>query len=303
METVILQALGRIGDPSAQLVLLEALADKDEQRRRAAALALGDLGDRSAVKPLITALQEESDVQTRGFAAISLGRLGGDAARDALREAFSVKGSRTVKTFAALGLGLLGDRAFSPEILKALQQPSEESMRGAYAVALGLLNEPRALETLFKIVESRGSHHRLRGYAAVAIALIRPEGGYERLVKIYEEDTDKVDMFRRLIAVAVGLYGNPKAGPALTKSIVSDSRDLVREHASLGLNMCRPRSEIETLSKILEKEQYKGDLALFCVVALAGLGDRFEYPVISESFFNFNYRVHNSFVEDLMYVL
>lgn len=302
IELLVLQALGRIGDASAQIVLLEALAEKDEQRRRAAALALGDLGDRTAVKPLIVALEDDSDVQTRGFAAISLGRLGGEAARDALRAAFGVKGSRTVKTFAALGLGLLGDRGFSMEILKALQQPSEESMRGAFAIALGLLNEPKALDTLFQIAEARSSNHRLRGYAAIAIGLIRPEDGLPRLLKVLEEDPDKVDLFRRALCLAVGLFGSPKAGPALTKILVNDTRPIVREHAALGLNLCRPRSEIEALTKILEGEKYRGDLALYCVAALAGMGDRFEFPAVSETFFNLNYRYRTMLTEDLMWI-
>jgi len=303
IEVLLLNALGRIGDPSGIITLLEALGEKDEQIRRSAAQALGDLGDRSAVKALIEVLEKDNDEQTRGFAAISLGRLGSEAARDALRIGFTVKSSRTVKTFSALGLGLLGDRAFSPEILKALQQPSEEDSKGAFAIALGLLQETKAVETLLKVVETRGANADLRGYCAIALGMIRPEGVLDRLIKILEEDPDKVDLWRRALCLGIGLFGQPKAAPALVKVLQNDTRAIVREHAALALNLCRGRSSISILTATLEKEQMKGDLSLFCVSALSGLGDRFEYPIISETFFNVNYRVRNTFLEDLQKVL
>jgi HEAT repeat protein len=303
IEVLLLNAMGRVGDPSALITLLEALNEKDEQLRRSAAQALGDLGDRAGVKALAEALEKDHDEQTRGFAAISLGRLGGEAARDALRAAFTIKSSRTVKAFSALGLGLLGDRAFSPEILKALQQPSEEDTKGALAISLGLLQETKAVETLMKVVETRGANADFRGYCAIAIGMIRPEGVLDRMLKILEEDPDKVDLWRRALCLGVGLFGQPKAAPALVKVLREDSRAIVREHAALALNLCRGRNSIQMLTSLIEKEQMKGDIALFSVVALGGLGDRFEYPLISEAFFNVNYRVRNTFLESLQRVL
>ncbi|MFQ5859145.1 MAG: HEAT repeat domain-containing protein [Anaerolineae bacterium] len=52
-------ALGQLGDPSAVSALRAALQDKDEDVRRAAARALGQLGDPSAVSALRAALQDE----------------------------------------------------------------------------------------------------------------------------------------------------------------------------------------------------------------------------------------------------
>lgn len=303
VETNILTALGRIGDPSALLVLLEALDDKSIDLRRAAAQALGDLGDRASVKALVKSFFEDGDEQTRGFTAISLGRIGGEAARDALREGFQTKGSRTVKAFSAIGLGLLGDRGSSTELLKGLAMHSEDSLRGSIAIALGLLEEPKAAEPLLKLVETRGTLPQLRGYAALALGMIKPEGSLDRLVKVLEEDADKVDVWRRSLCLAIGLYHSPKAAPALAKVMFTDARDLVREHSALALGLARSRAQIEPLVKQLEKDQYRGDLALFCVVALSSMGDRHEYPLISESFFNANYRVRNPMLEELQQIL
>lgn len=303
VECALLQAIGRIGDPSGLVPLLEGMAAKDVQIRRSAAQALGDLGDRTAVKVLVTALEDDNDEQTRGFAAISLGRLGGEPARDALRKAFFHKGSRTTKTFSAIGLGLLGDSGFAPELLKALELNSEDDSRGSFAIALGLLRDTKALETLFKIVENRGTNADLRGYCAIAIGLIRAEGTFARLLKILEEDTDKVDLWRRAVCIGVGLFNEPKAGAALTKVLETDKREMVREHAALALNMTRSRAQIQPLISLFEREGMKGDIALYCVSALAGLGDRYEYPVLSEIFFNANYRVRSMVLEEMQKVL
>ena len=302
LETAILTALGRIGDPVGLLSLLDALDDKDLDLRRAAALALGDLGQSAAVSPLVSALEEDHDDQVRGFAAISLGRLGGDRARDALRRGFASRASRTVKSFSAIGLGLAGDRSSSPDLLRALVDKSDENLRGAYAIALGLLGDARAVEPLLKIVESHSGAAEFRGYCAIALGMIRAEGALDHLLKLLEKDNDRVEVWRRALCLGIGLFGDPKAGPALRRVLVEDDRDVVREHAALALNLLRPRSEIDPLGAILEKES-RGDLALFTVAALSGLGDRYDYPVVSETFFNSNYRIRLPLLEELQQVL
>ncbi len=60
-------ALGKIGDKRAVEPLITALDDEDELVREGAAKALGMLGDKRAVEPLITALGDE-DVSVRGWA-------------------------------------------------------------------------------------------------------------------------------------------------------------------------------------------------------------------------------------------
>ena len=64
-------ALGAIGDPRAVPALIKALGDRSEDVRRAAAEALGKLGDPQAVPALTERLQDESgDVRKAAQAAI-----------------------------------------------------------------------------------------------------------------------------------------------------------------------------------------------------------------------------------------
>lgn len=73
------EALGEIGDESAVEPLIAALLDEDEHVRWRAAGSLGLLGDERAVEPLIAALQDE-DAFVRKVAAGSLGDIGDERA-------------------------------------------------------------------------------------------------------------------------------------------------------------------------------------------------------------------------------
>jgi HEAT repeat protein len=79
-------ALGLIGDSRAVSAVSRTLVDDREEPavRGMAAEALGDLGERSAVKPLVSALSDPA-VEVRFWSAFALGRLGDPAASPALR--------------------------------------------------------------------------------------------------------------------------------------------------------------------------------------------------------------------------
>jgi len=68
------KTLGEIGDPSAVVPLIAALNDKSKYVRREASTALGEIGDPRAVTALITALKD-SDKYVRGAAAYALGKI------------------------------------------------------------------------------------------------------------------------------------------------------------------------------------------------------------------------------------
>jgi HEAT repeat protein len=291
----ILTTLGRLGDSAALGTLLEGLVARDIERRRSAALALGDLGDPASVVPLTEALGGDSDLQVRGFAAISLGRIGGEVAVRALREAYGKKGvSRTVRSFSALGLGLAGDRESAPALREALAAPGEEAMRGAFALALGLLGDTASAETLFAIVEDRGANPDLRGYAAIALGLLRPDGGLARLLRIAQEDADRVEDFRRGLLLGLGLFEDPRATEVILADLSSERRDVVRGAAVGALRHVRDATALESLAAQLGAEPRPStppDSALFACAALGALGDAYAYPLLAESFFNGNYRI------------
>ena len=303
----ILTTLGRLRDSAALSTLLEALGEKDIELRRSAALALGDLGDPGAAAALASALAQDPDLQVRGFAAISLGRIGGETAIFALRSAYSAKGvSRTVRSYAALGLGLAGDRGSAGELRRALAMPGEENLRGAFAIALGFLGDSGSAETLFKIVENRGADPDLRGYAAIALGMIRPDGGLPRLLRAQREDRERIEDFRRGLLLGIGLFGESAGTSAVLGALVEERSDVARGAAACALNLIRDRAAVKPLAEFLIGPDVSGapsDSGIFACAALGSLGDAHTYPLISEAFFNANYRIRVSLFEELAELL
>ena len=116
--------------------LLATLADhdNDEQQRWEAAQALGTLGDRQALEPLVTALSDEA-ASVRLAAGLALGDLGdGQAAvslLDVLRRADESEG---VVQVAGLALSELDETALSV-LIEALHNPQENPMLKTYAAS------------------------------------------------------------------------------------------------------------------------------------------------------------------------
>ena len=104
------EALVKIGTPAVS-PLIQALGDRSENVRAAAAWALGDLGDPQAIPALIQALGDQSE---------------------------------NVRWAAAWALGDLGDPQAVPPLIKALRDRSE-NVRCAAAWALGAIGDPQAI--------------------------------------------------------------------------------------------------------------------------------------------------------------
>ncbi|MBI2833621.1 MAG: HEAT repeat domain-containing protein [Acidobacteria bacterium] len=90
------------------------LRDSNAQIRRRAALAVGRVGLREGVAPLLAALADPEQ-EVRQMAAFALGLIGDVSAAEALRTALSDH-TAVVRGRAAEALGLIGDRAAAPAI-------------------------------------------------------------------------------------------------------------------------------------------------------------------------------------------
>lgn len=103
--------------------LIEALNyDKDHNLRISAAWALGELGDPSAIDPLVEALDDRKRV--KDVAAKALGEIGESQAIDPLVQLLEDE-NWEVRGTAAKSLGKIGDpRAIEP-LIKTLEDPNE----------------------------------------------------------------------------------------------------------------------------------------------------------------------------------
>lgn len=169
-------ALGASGDARALDPLVEALEDRRPpagyadlpagtvaegmagtfaQRLRSlhnvrahAAVALGRLGDRRAVPPLLKALADPDPV-LRTQAAAALGRLKAGEAVPSLIGALQDTDAGVRQT-AATALGIMGDPSAVPSLVQALQDAAE-GVRARAAAALGRLGDPAARSPLARL--------------------------------------------------------------------------------------------------------------------------------------------------------
>jgi HEAT repeat protein len=132
-------ALGKIGDRRAVEPLIKALGDINTNVRQAAAWALFKLEDSRAVEPLIKAL---GDINTnvREAAAWALFKLEDSRAVEPLIKALGDRDSN-VREAAALALGKIGDHRAVEPLIKALGD-RDTNVRQQAALALEGLDEP-----------------------------------------------------------------------------------------------------------------------------------------------------------------
>ena len=117
----LVEALGAVGTPAVPL-LIQALGDWDEDVCRAAAEALGAIGDPQAIPALIQALGDDES-WVRAAAARALGAIGDPQAVPALIKALGDWGdllSESVRFAAAWALGAIGDPQAVPALIQAL---------------------------------------------------------------------------------------------------------------------------------------------------------------------------------------
>ncbi len=126
--------------------LIEDLKDEDEEVRRDAAAALGDIGpaaakNKDAVPALIVALKKDEDEEVRRNAATALGKIGPVAAKNkdavpALIIALKKDVDEEVRRNAAIALGKFGPAAAKnkdavPALTEALKDEDEDVREAA----------------------------------------------------------------------------------------------------------------------------------------------------------------------------
>jgi len=166
METVLDTLLGKKDDVdlATSAAALSALAGGGEYARWRAARALGAMGDRAAVAPLIAALGDSSG-SVRECAADALGALGDASAGDALTARLG-DASAAVRRAAIAALGKLA-HAPAAEKLRAALNDQDASIRAAAAAALGALGDKASGDALLAALKDQSSDVRMHAVAAL----------------------------------------------------------------------------------------------------------------------------------------
>lgn len=171
--TRIIRALAELGSPALE-PLLNALVDKNEEARRAAALALGDFeGDSSQALPTLIRAMRDKVAAVRRAAAKTLGKLG-EQSLPALREALRHR-DRRMRQGAVYALKKYD--ASSKVVLDALEDTLTDPrwyIRRSTLSAFGRLKQ-KALPSAKKLVPFLDDRDaRIRFAAAEALSWIEP---------------------------------------------------------------------------------------------------------------------------------
>lgn len=141
------------------------LTDRNEFVRREAAYALGMTKSRTVVNALIMLLTRDKIAGVRGAAAVALGQIGDASAVPALSEALGRRIAGTgffshltrskteenefVRRSAAVALGQIKSRAGVPALIAALSnERAGDDVRREAARALGIIGDPSAIPSL-----------------------------------------------------------------------------------------------------------------------------------------------------------
>jgi HEAT repeat protein/cyclophilin family peptidyl-prolyl cis-trans isomerase len=184
----VLEAIGRIQDPSDAAKVIPWLGDRRPEVRREAVFTLGQLGNRDAVAPLVKARAAAVPADLPHFAE-ALGKIGGEDAiaclTDLLRD-FNA-GPRAE---AALALARCKDPTAANALLLAVHDPDAGvAWRAIYALekqdAL-----PRTCDTVAEFLESKDP--MVRAYAARTLGKLACAGATKALIAALKDDDIRV---------------------------------------------------------------------------------------------------------------
>jgi len=220
--------------------LIKALGyEKDRKVRKAAAEALGQIGDARAVTPLIAALM---DVTVSYEAKNALTKMGALAVDDLV----IALGNKDTRSQARMVLGKIGNAALD-SLITALKHKNED-VRAASASALGEIGNNRAVKPL--IVATKDKSEDVRAKASIALGKIGDTRAFEHLTGLLNDESDFV---RTHTIGALGDLGNPRSAKLLIPAFQSEDK-FIRLSAARALGQIGDEIAIEPLEDMLSED-------------------------------------------------
>jgi HEAT repeat protein len=193
--------------------LIDQLRSSDPATSRQAADALGELGDRRALLPLVT-LSIDDDSPAADAAVTAVGRLGGMEALAALQSLLP-QDEATKRSPRADRRGTAQHKEAASERFAALSvliaDPAPE-VRAAALMALGGLDDPRGIG--LAVAGLRDDDPGVRSVAAGALGKLGTAIAVESLLTALDDPDPSV---RRAVVEALGTAGGPRATEALNR--------------------------------------------------------------------------------------
>ncbi|MEW6747510.1 MAG: HEAT repeat domain-containing protein [Planctomycetota bacterium] len=305
LRSLLVQALGQLGDRAANALLVSELANNETQARRSAVLALANVAgpaDKDVIEGLLRVARSDNDSQTRNFAYIALGRIasGGQAEIEKFLLEELDGATHLRRAFVALALGLVGNRENVPALLRTFAATKEPSLRSALALALGLLRDTRAIPAVRKTYLA-AEEPVLASYLALALGLLGDLEAAPRMLATVKTETD-VELLARTV-IALGLLGERQVVDVLQERYKESPDQLTRASLVYGLGLVGDRDVLEPLEGIAASAQESDLVRAFAVLGLGHVGALALTPVMAQITQDVNYTLGVTFISELWNLL
>ena len=215
MRHLIAELIMHQKDPAAVDTLLKVLKDKtdDGWARGDAAVALGEIGDKRTIGPLIETLNDENE-HVREYAVRGLVQFDDERVIDPLLRMLKSKNVYT-RLIAVRGLSV-----DNPKVVDALidlvKNDPDRGVRGRALRSLAATKEEKAFQTLMGVVQNEKTHPFEKADAVYALGKMADKRAVEPLIKILEEDKGILYIDA---AIALGEIGDKRALEPLEKKM------------------------------------------------------------------------------------
>ncbi|MEJ5185587.1 MAG: HEAT repeat domain-containing protein, partial [Candidatus Geothermincolales bacterium] len=285
-KSKIAMVLGSIGDVRAVRPLVQALGDLDESVRFGARWALQKLGG-AVVRSLVKTLEEEDDPQARADAAVALGVIGDSSAVPSLVAALSDHDER-VREAAERALVEIGDKKAIPSLESLLKTSDERVREHAHRVLAGLGWAPGDKEERIEFLLKHGNWDKvlelgeevipriveaLSGHGEDArreVARSISASGQRMKARLLELLTDEDETIRREASFLAREIADESLFSYLEGAMESDD-PVVRKNVALALARVRTPEAVEVLIKAMGDQE--DDVAKTASWALGQMGE------------------------------
>jgi cyclophilin family peptidyl-prolyl cis-trans isomerase/HEAT repeat protein len=240
--------------------LVRLLGDGEGRVRRRAAVAVGRVGLREGVEPLIPLLSD-ADVEVRQMAVFALGLIGHDSARPALLKALDDP-EPLIQGRAAEALGMIGNKADADAVSGIVRR---QAAAGAFT---GI--EP---DDLRHPISNTTEAARLAIYALVRL------GSYDALAAAVLDAAGQPVSRWWPVAYALGRINDQRAAPALLDLLETPGR-FTAAFAARGLAGLKAAQALPALQRIAAERKADPAVVVQAVRGLAGLGDSTVIPLL-----------------------
>lgn len=216
-------ALDELGNASVVPFLVEGLTDSEPEVQRAAAHAIGKIGELETVKPLLMEILETGSPKVRYWVAITLAWLKDSSAVELCKEALncSETGIRGEALAALVSAGTeLLDANRLLRLCADMLEDEDESVRVSAVQGLGKVATPEAISLLRGVLDGEDGAPDMRFWAVVSLVSI---GTPEVLEALTQALADPDEGVRYIAVVGLKKIGDATALPALTHVAKKDT--------------------------------------------------------------------------------